>query len=93
MSLKFMSFKEEIKNMSNKELINEIREHSCDPYCGGFWNIAMDELEIRLGVKAEEIEEAIEYFKHGISHDIFSEEMIKIAEISIEALERMRDEL
>ena len=91
--MSFMSFKEEIKNMSNKELINEIREHSCDPYCGGFWNIAIDELERRLGVKAKEIEEAIGYFKHGISHDIFSEEMIKIAKISIEALERMRDDM
>lgn len=88
-----MSFKEDIKNMSNEELINEIREHSCDPYCGGFWDIAMDELERRLGVKNKEIEEAIEYFKHGIFYDIFSEEMIKIAKISIEALERMKDGL
>ena len=88
-----MSFREDVKHMSNKELINEIREHSCDSYCGGFWNIAMDELERRLGVKAEEIEEAIGYFRHGISCDIFSEEMIKIAEISIEALERMKDGL
>lgn len=88
-----MSFKEEIKNMSNEELINEIREHSCDSYCGGFWDVAMNELERRLGVKNKEIEEAIGYFKHGISHDIFSEEMIKIAKISIEALERMRDDI
>ena len=88
-----MSFKEEIKDMSNKELINEIREHSCDSYCGGFCDIAMDELERRLGVKVGEIEEAIRYFRHGISHDIFSEEMIKIAEISIEALERMKDDI
>ena len=93
MSLKFMSFKEEIKNMSNEELINEIREHSCDSYCGGFWDIATDELEVRLGVKAGEIEEAIRYFRHGIDCDIFSEEMIKIAKISIEALERMKSEL
>ena len=89
----FVSFREEVKNMSNKELINEIREHGCDSYCGGFWDIATDELEVRLGVKAEEIEEAIGYFNNGISHDIFSEDMIKIAKISIEALERMRDEL
>ena len=88
-----MSFREDVRNMSNKELINEIREHSCDPYCGVFWNIAMDELERRLGVKAEEIEETIRYFKYGISHDLFSENMIRIAKISIEALERMRDEL
>ena len=93
MSLKFMSFKEEIKNMSNEELINEIREHSCDSYCGGFWDIATDELEVRLGAKDKEIEEAIKYFKHGIFYDIFSEEMIKIAKISIEALERMKSEL
>lgn len=88
-----MSFEEEVKNMSNEELINEIREHSCDSYCGGFWDIATDELEVRLGVKAGKIEEAIRYFRHGIHCDIFSEEMIEIAEISIEALERMKDEL
>ena len=93
-----MTFKEEIKNMSNKELINEIREHGCDSDCydsdyRGFWDVAMDELERRLGVKAEEIEEAIEYFKHGIFYDIFSGDMIKTAKISIEALERMKSEL
>ena len=88
-----MSFREDVKNMSNKELINEIREHSCDPYCGGFWDIAMGELEVRLGVKAGEIEEAIRYFRHGISCDIFSEDMIRIAKISIEALERMKDDI
>ena len=88
-----MSFREDIKGMSNKELINKIREYSCDSYCEGFWDIATDELEVRLGVKAGEIEEAIRYFRHGISCDIFSEDMIRIAEISIEALERMRDGL
>ena len=93
MSLKFMSFKEEIKNMSNEELINEIREHSCDSYCGGFWDIATDELEVRLGAKDKEIEKAIGYFKYGLSHDVFSEDMIEIAKISLEALERMKSEL
>lgn len=88
-----MSFREDVKNMSNKELIKEIREHSCDPYCGGFWDIAMGELEVRLGVKAGEIEEAIGYFKYGLSNDIFSGDMIRIAKISIEALERMRDDI
>lgn len=88
-----MTFREDVKNMSNEELINEIREHSCDPYCGWFWDIAMGELEVRLGVKAGEIEEAIRYFRHGIYCDIFSEDMIKIAKISIEALERMKDGL
>ena len=89
-----MSFKEEVKNMSNKELIKEIRKCGCDLYYNKkFWDVAMDELERRLGVKAEEIEEAIEYFNHGISHNIFSEEMIKIAKISLEALERMRDDI
>ena len=91
--MSFMSFKEEIKNMSNKELIKKNRENRCDPYCGGFWDIATDELEVRLGVKAGEIEEAIGYFRHGISCDVFSEEMIKIAKISIEALERMKDDI
>ena len=88
-----MSFKEEVKNMSNKELIKEIRSYSCNPHYRVAWNIAMNELEIRLGTKSKEIEEAIRYFKRGIFYDIFSEEMIKIAEISIEALERMKSEL
>ena len=88
-----MSFKEEIKNMSNKELIKEIKMCGCDSNYKGFWGVAMDELERRLGVKAKEIEEAIGYFKYGISHDIFSEDMIKISEISIEALERMKDDI
>ena len=56
-----MSFKEEIKGMSNKELINEIRTCGCDSDYKGFWDVAMDELERRLGVKAKEIEEAIGY--------------------------------
>ena len=88
-----MSLKEEIKNMSNEELINEIKMCGCDSDYRGFWNVAMGEIERRLGVKAEEIEEAIGYFRHGISCDIFSEDMIRIAEISIEALERMKDGL
>ena len=88
-----MSFREEVKNMSNKELIDEIRMCGCDSDYKGLWDIAINELEIRLGAKDKEIEEAIKYFKHGISHDIFSEDMIKIAKISIEALERMRDDI
>ena len=88
-----MSFREEVKNMSNKELINEIRMCGCDSNYKGFWGVAMDELERRLGVKAGEIEEAIRYFKCGIFYDIFPEEVIKIAKISIEALERMKSEL
>ena len=88
-----MSLKEEIKNMSNEELIKEIGSYSCNPHYRVAWNIAMNELGIRLGVKTKEIEEAIGYFRHGISCDIFSEDMIRIAEISIEALERMKSEL
>ena len=79
--------------MSNKELIDRISVCSCNSNYRVVWNIMMNELGIRLGVKTKEIEEAIGYFRHGISHDIFSEEMIKIAEISIEALERMKDGL
>ena len=88
-----MSFEEEVKNMSNKELIDRIRGCSCNSYYRAAWKAAINELEIRLGAKSKEIEEAIEYFNHGISHDIFSEEMIRVAEISIEALERMKDGL
>ena len=90
-----MSLKEEIRNMSNEELIDKIRVCGCDSYYRRFWDAGMDELERRLGVKSKEkeIEEAIGYFNHGISHDLFSEEMIKIAKISLEALERMKDEL
>ena len=88
-----MSFKEEVRNMSNEELIKGIKSYSCNPHYRVAWNIAMDELEIRLGTKSKEIEEAIRYFKRGIFYDIFSEEMIKIAKISIEALERMKSEL
>ena len=88
-----MSFKEGVKNMSNKELIDRISGCSCNSNYRVVWNIMMDELGIRLGVKDKEIEEAIKYFKRGIFYDIFPEEMIKIAEISIEALERMRDDI
>lgn len=88
-----MSFREEVKNMSNKQLIDEIRTCGCDLDYKRFWNVAMNELEIRLGVKTKRIEEAIGYFKYGISHDIFSEDMVKIAKTSLEALEIMRDEL
>ena len=88
-----MSFREEVKDMSNKELIDEIRTYGCDLDYKRFWNVAMDELEIRLGVKTKRIEEAIGYFKYGISHDIFSEDMVKIAKTSLEALERMKDDI
>lgn len=88
-----MSFREEVKNMSNKELIDRISGCSCSSNYRVVWNIMMNELGIRLGAKDKEIEEAIKYFKHGIFYDIFSEEMIKIAEISIEALERMKDDI
>lgn len=88
-----MSFKEEVKNMSNKELIDRISGCSCNSNYRVVWNIMMNELEIRLGAKDKEIEEAIKYFKRGIFYDIFPEEMIKIAEISIEALERMKDDI
>ena len=88
-----MSFKEEVKNMSNKEFIDRISGCSCNSNYRVVWNIMMNELGIRLGAKDKEIEEAIKYFKHGIFYDIFSEEMIKIAKISIEALERMKDDI
>ena len=49
-----MSFREEVRNMSNEELIKEIRSCGCDLDYRGFWNVAMDELERRLGVKVKE---------------------------------------
>ena len=88
-----MSLKEEIKNMSNKELIDRISACSCNSNYRVVWNIMMNELGIRLGAKDKEIEEAIKYFKRGIFYDIFPEEMIKISKISIEALERMKDDI
>lgn len=88
-----MSFREEVKNMSNKELIKEIRTCGCNSDYRWFWDVAMDELERRLGVKAGEIEGAIGFFKYGFSHDIFSGDMIRTAKISLEALERMRDDM
>ena len=88
-----MSFRKEVKNMSNKELIDRISAYSCNPHYRVAWNIAMNELKLRLVTKSQEIDEAIEYFKRGIFYDIFSEEMVKIAEISIEALERMKDDI
>ena len=88
-----MSFRKEVKDMSNKELIKEIREYGCDSDYKWFWDVAMDEFERRVGTKSKEIEEAIKDFNLRIFYDIFSEEMIKIAEISIEALERMKDGL
>ena len=88
-----MSFKEEVKNMSNKELIDRISACSCNSNYRVVWNIMMNELGIRLGAKDKEIEEAIKYFKRGIFYDIFPEETIKIADISPAALERMRDDI
>mgnify|MGYP003438252292 CR=1 FL=1 len=88
-----MSFRKEVKNMSNKELIDRISGCSCNSNYRVVWNIMMNELGIRLGAKDKEIEEAIKYFKRGIFYDIFPEEMIKIAKTSLEALERMKDGL
>lgn len=36
------------------------------------------------------IQDAIEHFKYGISHDIFSEPVRTYAEMAVEALEKMR---
>jgi hypothetical protein len=36
------------------------------------------------------IEDAINHFKYGISHDIFSEPVTSYAELAVEALEKMR---
>lgn len=36
------------------------------------------------------IEEAINHFKHGITHDIFSEPVTSYAKMAVEALEKMR---
>ena len=36
------------------------------------------------------IEKAIEYFKYGISHDIFKEPVTSYAKMAVKALEKMR---
>ena len=56
-----MSFREEVKNMSNEELIDRIRVCSYNSYYGAVWTEAIYELEIRLGIrlgtKSKEINE------------------------------------
>ena len=89
-----MTYEETLRRFSNKELFSEIVKYGGgNPYTYDLWCIILEELKIRLGIKTEEIEEAIAYFSYGISHDIFSEDMIKTAKISLEALERMRDNI
>lgn len=91
---KLMTYKETLRQLSNKELFSEIVKYGGgNPCLNHLWCMILEELKIRLGIKTEEVEEAIAYFRHGISHDIFSEDMIKTAKISLEALERMKSEL
>lgn len=87
-----MTYKETLRQFSNKELFIEVVKYGGgNPCTNHLWCMILEELEIRLGIKTEEIEGAVAYFRHGISHDIFSEDMIRIAKISLEALERMRE--
>lgn len=88
-----MSLKEETKNLSNKELIEQMELCDCDPYYRDIWEVTMDELKKRLGIYKEEVLDAVAYFKNGLSHDIFSGDMVKIAETSLKALEKMESEL
>lgn len=37
------------------------------------------------------IQDAINHFKYGITHDIFSEPVTSYAKMAVEALEKMRD--
>lgn len=39
------------------------------------------------------IDEAINHFKYGISHDIFSQPVISYAELAIMALEKYKEQL
>ena len=47
--------------------------------------------EVRAKAKKNvSIEDAINHFKYGISHDIFSEPVTSYAKLAVEALEKMR---
>lgn len=87
-----MTYRKEIKNISNAKLIESIMSFGCNPRYKECWSIAIEELKVRLGVRKEEASEAIAYFKHGLSHDLFSKDMIKIAETSLKALKKMMEE-
>lgn len=87
-----MSYIEEVKNFSNKALIEQMENCGCDSHYRDIWEITINELKKRLGIYREEVSDAIIYFKNGLSYDIFSGGMIRIAETSLKALEKMMEE-
>ena len=57
--------------------------------CGGYMTKCDFYPYVReKGRESVKIEDAISYYKHGISHDIFSEPVISYAKLAIEALEK-----
>ena len=46
--------------------------------------------EVRAKAKKVSIEDAINHFEYGISHDIFSEPVTSYAKLAVEALEKMK---
>lgn len=81
----------DIGKFSNQLLLDTLIECGCDSYYRAEWTIALNELEKRLGIKRDKIDEAIAHFNHGLSHGLFSGDMIRVARISLEALEKMRE--
>ena len=81
----------DIGKFSNQLLLDTLIECGCDNYYRDEWTVVLNELEKRLGIKRDKIDEAIAHFNHGLSHDLFSEDMIRVARISLEALEKMRE--
>ena len=85
--------KRDVRKISNQSLLDTLVECRCDNYYRDEWMTALNELEKRLGIKREKIDEAIAHFNHGLSHGLFSEDMIRVARISLEALEKMREDM
>lgn len=88
-----MGYEEVVKSLSNRGLIKQMEICGCDSSYRDIWEITMDELKKRLGIYKEDVLNAVAYFKNGLSHDIFSGDMVKIAETSLKALEKMWEDM
>lgn len=58
----------------------------CLKYEEDFFIMTDDKISLNLSIK-----EAINHFKYGISHDIFSEPVTTYAKLAVEALEKMKN--